>query len=128
MSKQDTLQEGRLQGMYYAYEQIKENGLDDFKNELVWRKKNGITVLNTRKELEKWKNYTVDTAIKVMAAFAMNTLWDEFDFDGDQCEEFLKRLELKSKSLAVGNISWEEQISILEDEMNIHINWGDSHG
>lgn len=74
-----------------------------------------------RSELQKRDN----RMIKLIAMFAVNALWDEFDFTLDDCERFYHRLELKADSFAKGDITWDEQMSILEDEMQFKINWRD---
>ena len=115
--------EDRLMGMAYALEQIRKNGVEAFEDELRMRKRDGVTLLVPCKEVEKYKNAVVDRATKVLTVFAVNTLFDEFDFTEEQCRQFMKRYDLKAHSLANEDITWEEQTSILEQEMDIHINF-----
>lgn len=113
--------EDRLQGMAYAYERIKEDGLEAFAEELRRRKRNGITLLVPMKEIERHDAAMLNRAKKVVTVFAVSTLFDEFDFDVGQIERFMKRYDLKMSSLIEDDISWGEQIEILEKEMDVHI-------
>lgn len=121
MSKRDKCFEWRLEGMYYAAGQIEQNGMDAFRDELEHRAKNGIKLLVSRKEYEEHDKAMLNRLKAIVIMYAINTLWDEFDFDDEMIERFMKRFDLKAESLNRGDITWEEQMSILEQEMNIRL-------
>lgn len=108
----------RMEGMYYAASQIEKNGLDAFRDELKFRQASGVKILSkTKAELDEFFWAIVKTSLTVM----VSTLADEFDFTAEQCEQFMKRFNLKIRSLAEGNITWEEQWKNLEEELDLHI-------
>lgn len=108
----------RMEGMYYAYSQIKENGIEAFEDELKYRKASGVKILSrTKKELDEYSFAVTNITI----LFALSVLHDEFDFEQDECVRFMERLKLKLKSLAKDDISWEEQQKIVEDELGIFL-------
>ena len=120
MSRRDKCFEWRLEGMYYAAGQIEQNGMDAFRDELKFRKASGVKVISkTRAELDEFMWAVVRSSLTVM----VSTLVDEFDFTHEMCEQFMKRFNLKIRSLANDDITWEEQTSILEQEMDVHINF-----
>ena len=122
MSKRDKCFEWRLEGMYYAAGQIEQNGLDAFRDELKFRKASGVKVISkTRAELDEFMWAVVRSSLTVM----VSTLVDEFDFTHEMCEQFMKRFNLKIRSLAQSDITWEEQWQLLEDESDIHVRGGD---
>lgn len=122
MSKRDKCFEWRLEGMYYAANQIEQNGLDAFRDELKFRKASGVKVISkTRAELDEFMWAIIRSSLTVM----VSTLVDEFDFTHDQCEQFMKRFNLKIRSLARSDITWEEQWQLLEDESDIHVRGGE---
>lgn len=112
--------EWRMQGMYYAYKQIKERGIEAFEDELRFRQASGVKILSrTKKELDEYSFAVTNITI----LFALSVLFDEFDFGQDECVRFMERLKLKLKSLAQEDISWDEQQKIVEDEIGIHISF-----
>ena len=118
MSRRDKCFEWRMQGMYYAANQIEQTGLDAFREELKFRQAAGVKILSkTKAELDEFFWAVIKTTLTIMVA----TLADEFDFNDEQCEQFMKRFNLKMRSIANGDITWEEQWKILEDEMDITV-------
>ena len=120
MSRQNDYMRGRLEGMYYAFEQIKKDGIEAFEQELRFRKASGVTIVSkTKKELDEFSFAVTNITI----LFALSVLSDEFDFGRDECVRFMDRLKLKLKSMAQNDISWDEQQKIIEDELGIYIRY-----
>lgn len=110
--------EWRMQGMYYAYDQIQKNGLEAFADELRFRKAAGVSIIaKTKKELDEYMN----AVLKISLVFALSVLHDEFGFGKERCERFMKRYNLKTKSLALSDVSWQEQMSVIENELGIEV-------
>lgn len=119
----DDLFRGRLDGMYYAYAKIKENGIDEFAKELEYRSKRGVQLVNTKKDQQKFEREIIDRVQDVIMIFAIAVLADEFDFGSEEVNRFIDRLQLKSDCISDKYITWEEQQQILKDELGIDINF-----
>lgn len=119
----DDLFRGRLDGMYYAYAKIKENGIDEFAKELEYRSKRGVQLVNTKKDQQKFEREIIDRVQDVIMIFAIAVLADEFDFGSEEVNRFIDRLQLKSDCISGKYITWEEQQQILKDELGIDINF-----
>lgn len=119
----DDLFRGRLDGMYYAYAKIKENGIDEFAKELEYRSKRGVQLVNTKKDQQKFEREIIDRVQDVIMIFAIAVLADEFDFGSEEINRFIDRLQLKSDCISDKYITWEEQQQILKDELGIDINF-----
>lgn len=119
----DDLFRGRLDGMYYAYAKIKENGIDEFAKELEYRSKRGVQLVNTKKDQQKFEREIIDRVQDVIMIFAIAVLADEFDFGSEEINRFIDRLQLKSECISDKYITWEEQQQILKDELGIDINF-----
>lgn len=119
----DDLFRGRLDGMYYAYAKIKENGIDEFAKELEYRSKRGVQLVNTKKDQQKFEREIIDRVQDVIMIFAIAVLADEFDFGSEEVNRFIDRLQLKSECISDKYITWEEQQQILKDELGIDINF-----
>ena len=117
----DKLYEARMQGMHYAYKQIKENGLEAFADELQFRQSFGVTLFNSRKELKDYGDTIINRSMKVILVFAVAVLHDEFGFGEKRCRQFIERFNLKTSCLAEDYLSWDEQVQIVEDEIGVHV-------
>lgn len=117
----DDLFRGRLDGMFYAYAKIKENGLDAFAEELRYRSKRGVQLVNTKRDQQKFEREIIDRVQDVAMIFSIAVLVDEFDFGSEEVNRFIDRLKLKSECIEDKYLTWEEQKQIIKDEIGIDI-------
>lgn len=117
----DDLFRGRLDGMYYAYAKIKENGLDEFAKELQYRSKRGVQLVNTKRDQQKFEREIIDRVQDVAMIFSIAVLVDEFDFGSEEVNRFIDRLKLKSDCIEDKYLTWDEQKQIIKDEIGIDI-------
>lgn len=117
----DDLFRGRLDGMFYAYAKIKENGLDEFAKELQYRSKRGVQLVNTKRDQQKFEREIIDRVQDVAMIFSIAVLVDEFDFGSEEVNRFIDRLALKSECIEDKYLTWDEQKQIIKDELGIDI-------
>lgn len=119
----DDLFRGRLDGMFYAYAKIKDEGLDKFAEELQYRSKRGVQLVNTRKDQRKFEQEVIDKLQDAIMIFAIAVLVDEFDFGKEEVNRFLDRLQVKSECISDKYLTWEEQKQIIKDEIGVDIDF-----
>lgn len=119
----DDLFKGRLDGMFYAYAKIKDEGLDKFAEELQYRSKRGVQLVNTRKDQRKFEQEVIDKLQDAIMIFAIAVLVDEFDFGKEEVNRFLDRLQVKSECISDKYLTWEEQKQIIKDEIGVDIDF-----
>lgn len=117
----DDLFRGRLDGMYYAYAKIKEVGMEKFAEELQYRSKRGVQLVNTKRDQQKFEREIIDRVQDVAMIFAIAVLVDEFDFGSEEVNRFIDRLKLKSDCIEDKYLTWDEQKQIIKDEIGIDI-------
>ena len=117
----DDLFRGRLDGMFYAYAKIKDEGLDKFAEELQYRSKRGVQLVNTRKDQQKFEQEIIDKLQDAIMIFAIAVLVDEFDFGKEEVNRFLDRLQVKSECISDKYLTWDEQKQIIKDEIGVDI-------
>ena len=117
MSKASELNDARLQGMQYALNQIKSNGIEAFEKEMKWRAGRKIGVNISQQELleasVKIKSQCYDT----IRAMSMLVLIDEFGFGKKRLHQYNDRYNLKTECLSEGFATWDDYIGILEDTL-----------
>ena len=117
----DDLFRGRLDGMFYAYAKIKDEGLDKFAEELQYRSKRGVQLVNTRKDQRMFEQEVIQRVQDVVMIYAVAVLVDEFDFGNEEVNRFIDRLKLKSDCIEDKYLTWDEQKQIIKDEIGIDI-------
>ena len=117
----DDLFRGRLDGMFYAYAKIKEVGMEKFAEELQYRSKRGVQLVNTKRDQQKFEREIIDRVQDVAMIFSIAVLVDEFDFGSEEVNRFIDRLKLKSDCIEDKYLTWDEQKQIIKDEIGIDI-------
>ncbi len=120
----DKLAEYRLEGMVYAYKQIKENGLEAFEKELAFRSPLNLSIPIKQKELKKITDDVINRSMNVILVFALAVLHDEFGFGAKRCKQFVDRFNSKTAGLVEDYITWDEQMQIIKDELGIEVKFG----
>lgn len=119
----DDLFRGRLDGMFYAYAKIKDKGLDKFAEELQYRSKRGVQLVNTRKDQRKFEQEVIQRVQDVVMIYAVAVLVDEFDFGNEEVNRFIDRLKLKSDCIDDKYLTWDELKQIIKDEIGVDIDF-----
>lgn len=128
MSKMDLLNKARLEGMYYAYAKIKDDGIDKFAEELQFRSLRGVQLVNTKKDVRKFEQEIIDRVQDVVLVFALSVLSDEFDFSTEEMNRFQDRFALKASCIADRYLTWDEQLQILKDEHGMAVEFRNKKG
>lgn len=119
--KIDKAAENRLEGMDYALRQIEKIGTEEFRKELNTRRRTGIAVNLSPKELndcsEKIKAMCLDTVLTM----SVLVLHDEFGFGKKRIRQFFDRFTLKSSCLEGGFASWQDYMDIVKNELGFKI-------
>ena len=115
----DKFYEGRIQGMYYAYERIKKDGIEEFEKELVFRQAFGVKALVKLSEMHDLEMRIVKRVQDVVLVFSLLVLHDEFGFGKKRIRQFMARYNDKCGRIADEYTTWDEQVQIIKDELDI---------
>lgn len=116
--KEDT---ARLDGMAYAYKQIKADGIEAFGRELEMRGRRDLFIPVSQADLiagsQRIKEMTLDTVLTMAVA----VLHDEFGFGKKRCKRFSERYSLKADCLSSNLVSWDDYTQMIKDELDLQI-------
>jgi len=119
--KIEDYQAGRADGMVFAHQIAKTEGVQALEDELKFRKATGINTIMSKKELnkacQKIKEMTCDT----IQCLTLAVLHDEFGFGKKRCEQFLRRFNLKTESMMDDMSSWNDYVAMIKDELDIDL-------
>lgn len=117
----DKCTEWRLQGMYYAYDIAKRDGIEALENELRFRKNSGLKQLITPKEMKELHQAVISRTSRAILLLSVMVLIDELDADNDDLQRFIKRFNEKAAGIAENYTTWEEQMLALKEERGIEV-------
>lgn len=110
-----------MSGARWMLDFIKENGIEEAEKELKVRGAVFLPMELSTKQLddmvERVKMNTLDTVLILSAA----TLRDAFEFGQTRVQRFVDKFNEKAECLMDDYCTWEDQIKMLEDEVNIHL-------
>jgi len=117
----DKITQWRLEGMGYALKAIEDHGLEEFKKELAYRQKAGISAMVTSKDLRQLHDLITEDALKVALVFSVYALRDEFNFGHERMQRFVRRYEEKAEAFTKGYYTFDELRQMLLDETGFEV-------
>lgn len=117
---------GKNEGMRYAYDFIKENGLDAFYEELKFRSKTNVPLRIAKKAYEEAVEKELDRSrqciLETVLIVAVTCLRDEFDFGKKRVARFIKRYNLKTACLMdpeISGLTFKDLQQYLKEELGL---------
>ncbi len=116
MSKLSKEEQARFSGALWAIKLVEQMGLVDATRELERRGIREMPLKLNKADVDVFVKTERDNITKCLLIDTLATLHDEFDFDKEQCEQFINRWNLKVPCLAEGYVNWKDlQQSVYED-------------
>lgn len=121
MARLDKLEQARREGMSYALEIARKNGIEGLEKDLKMRNAIGLPIPITQKTLNEFtNNVKMQMYDSTMVLWAV-TLRDELGFGEKRIQKVLDRFNKKVGCLNEDYTTWTEQIEILREECNIEL-------
>ena len=121
MSKLSKEEQARFSGALWAIKLVEQMGLVDATRELERRGIREMPLKLNHADVDIFVKTERDNITKCLLIDTLATLHDEFDFDKEQCEQFIKRWNLKVSCLAEGYVNWKDLRQEVYDDMGIWI-------
>lgn len=111
----------RGEGVHWAIDRIKAVGIEQAEREFNMRGMLNIPLAATNAEIARANEQIRGMVVKTVCALSCLTLLDEFDFDKEQVERFIKRFNQKSDVLESDFATWADYNQILIDELGVDV-------
>ena len=121
MSKLSKEEQARFSGALWAIKLVEQMGLVDATRELERRGIREMPLKLNHSDVDVFVKTERDNITKCLLIDTLATLHDEFDFDKEQCEQFIKRWNIKVSCLAEGYVNWKDLRQEVYDDMGIWI-------
>lgn len=117
---------GKNEGMKYALEFIKKNGIEVFEEELEFRKNTNVPLRITKKAYEEAVEKELDRSrqciLENVLIVAVACLRDEFDFGKKRVARFIDRYNLKTACLMdpeISGVTFKDLQQYLKEELDL---------
>lgn len=127
MSRADKEGEARLQGLALAYKVVcDEEGKDSkaaiaLEREIKFRRRSGVKVLYTRKEIAKASEEIKQLTIHTVLAMVMLILWEQFGFGWKRLKRLKDEFDLHADALVKDEITWDDVLDSLKECTGIEV-------
>lgn len=121
MSKLGKYEEMRYAGARWAFDLIKEKGLEEAMKEFEWRGIQKAPLCIEKAEILRFENELRENCKRTMAAMACLCLHDQFDFGHNRLVRFIEKWNTEVDCLGMDLMNWPDIAQVLKDETNIDI-------
>lgn len=119
--KENPLEEIRRDGMKYVWNLARTKGIKAAEEELTSRGIRRERIKVSKPEVSNFVKQVQTTVIDLVFGITILAIRETFRFGIERMERFFNRFWLKAECVEGGLVTWEEQNSILEDEVKINV-------
>ncbi len=119
--KENELERMRRDGMRYVLTMAKEKGEKKAIEEIEKRGIHPEKIKVTKREVKSFVNEVQHTVVDMVFGITILAIRENFGFGIERMERFFNRFWLKAECTEEGLVTWEEQNSILADEVKINV-------
>lgn len=123
MGRNSKEEEARRAGMGYAFKIAKEQGIDALEEEIKFRRIIKAPLSVPRSEIDRFCQEVKTNCVKTFKVLMVITLLDELELDKDKLLRVLRRFEMKAECICDEITTWQDQLEILEDELDMHFDF-----
>lgn len=111
----------RYSGAEWLLRLAKEKGLEEAEQELERRGIRNIPLAVNKKDFEEMWRSEKTNIILCMTLITAATLHDEYDFDVEELNRYIRRFNTKADCLSKDYVSWQDLQQIIKEETGIFI-------
>ena len=111
----------RVEGMNYALRIAKSKGIDELEKECKFRGEYNIPMTISREKIKEVSELIQKTTIETVTLMSAVVLRDEFGFGEKRMNQFLDRFALKTSCLETGEVTWDDLIEQMKEEVGIEL-------
>lgn len=128
MGKLSKEEQARFSGADWMVRYAKKHGLEEAEKELERRGVRNMPLRLNNSDVEVFMAAERQNIINYMLVDTILTLHDVFDFEREQCKEFIERWNDNMACLADGYVDWRELRDTINEEIGIWIPLSDKEG
>lgn len=121
MSKLSKEELARYEGANWILDMVKEKGIEAAEQDLAMRNARNIPLKVKESDLHKFEASEKANTIKSMLLISIYCMHDEFGFENEELNRFIKLFNSRSASLVKEYVSWKDIQKTMKEETGIFI-------
>lgn len=111
----------RLEGMQYAYDFAKKNGLDALEEEIKFRCNTKLPYTTNRQQVMEFQEMIKQRMLSTVALMSVLILREEFDFGSKRLKRFSDKFKDNTEQLQSGDLTWRDTYEAMVEEVGFGI-------
>ncbi len=111
----------RLEGMQYAYDFAKKNGLDALEEEIKFRCNTKLPYTTNRQQVIEFQEMIKQRMLSTVALMSVLILREEFDFGSKSLKRFSDKFKDNTEQLQSGDLTWRDTYEAMVEEVGFGI-------
>ena len=115
----------RLEGMQYAYDFAKKNGLDALTEEIKFRCNTKLPYTTNRQQVVEFQEMIKQRILSSVALMAVLVLEEKFKFTPEELNEFSGYFKENTEQLMSGDLTWKDTYEAMVNEVGFSLGLDD---
>lgn len=111
----------RLEGMQYAYDFAKKNGLDALEEEIKFRYNTKLPYTTNRQQVMEFQEMIKQRMLSTVALMSVLILREEFGFGSQRLKRFSDKFKDNTEQLQSGDLTWRDTYEAMVEEVGFGI-------
>lgn len=121
MAKMNKELMARLEGMQYAYDFAKKNGLDALEEEIKFRCNTKLPYTTNRQQVMDFQEMIKQRMLSTVALMSVLILREEFGFGSQRLKRFSDKFKDNTEQLQSGDLTWRDTYEAMVEEVGFGI-------
>lgn len=121
MAKMNKELMARLEGMQYAYDFAKKNGLDALEEEIKFRCNTKLPYTTNRQQVMEFQEMIKQRMLSTVALMSVLILREEFGFGSQRLKRFSDKFKDNTEQLQSGDLTWRDTYEAMVQEVGFGI-------
>ena len=121
MAKMNKELMARLEGMQYAYDFAKKNGLDALEEEIKFRCNTKLPYTTNRQQVMEFQEMIKQRMLSTVALMSVLILREEFGFGSKRMKRFSDKFKDNTEQLMSGDLTWRDTYEAMVEEVGFGI-------
>lgn len=121
MAKMNKELMARLEGMQYAYDFAKKNGLDALEEEIKFRCNTKLPYTTNRQQVMEFQEMIKQRMLSTVALMSVLILREEFGFGSKRMKRFSDKFKDNTEQLMSGDLTWRDTYEEMVKEVGFGI-------
>lgn len=121
MAKINEVQRAKIEGMQYALEYAKKNGIEALEEETKFRCSTKLPYTTNRQQVIEFQEMIKQRILSSYALMSVLVLREKFEFTNEDIEMFSEKFKENTEQLMSGDLTWQDTYEEMVEEVGFSL-------